>query len=64
MATVMVVLAVAAAVLAAAVTVLKVVAPMTKTTVDDKALAYAEDAQAVVQKAEDYLAPKDAPAAK
>ena len=52
------VLSITAAVLAGAVVALKVVAPMTKTTKDDKALEYAEKVEAVVEEAKAYVAPK------
>jgi len=42
------VLSVLAAVLAGAVVALKVIAPLTKTTADDKLLDYAEKAEAVI----------------
>lgn len=65
MTTVAIVLAVVAAVLGGVIAVLKVVAPMTKTTVDDKALEYAQDAETVVEKAQEYTAPAPvAPATK
>jgi hypothetical protein len=48
----------AAAVLAGMVVALKVIAPMTKTKLDDEALEYAEKAEKVVETAEGYLKPK------
>jgi hypothetical protein len=46
------------ALLAGAIVALKVIAPMTKTDKDDKALEYAEKAEAAVEKAEDFIKPK------
>lgn len=43
------VIAVVAGVLVGAIAALKIIAPLTKTTLDDKALEYAEKAEAIVE---------------